>query len=85
MTESNKYISIRLNNYNYYLKEYGIKEAQKYAEEAGLGGNYRRYLPECDPWRDHDLCLWSCNYYNTSLGCMLFHLDLNGGIKKYED
>lgn len=85
MAESDKHISIRLNNYNYYLKEYGIKEAQKYAEEACLQGNYRKYLPECDPWRDHDLCSWSCNYYNTSLGCMLFHLDLNGGINKYED
>ena len=74
----------KLNMYNYLLKEYGIKKASEYAEVACIKGNLERYLPQCDPWRDHDSCFWHCNYYNTSLGCMLFYVDLKG-VNKDED
>ena len=85
MWDKEKLMRHVLEMYKYHLKQHGMQWAKKYAANAGLSGNYSRYLAKCDPWRDHDSCDIFCNYYNEATGCSLLFEDLVLGEINNED
>ena len=61
--------------YIYHLRQHGKRYAKRYAATAKISEELATFLPQCDPWRDHDNCSICCNYWDYKKGCRLIYED----------